>query len=89
MTVRTCRIRRALGQVESCPGGACPFWEEGGALLDAGCGLERRGIDLDRPDLAAYLDGLRRELELARDATEREAARRAFAELVPPDLSGR
>lgn len=89
MTTRTCRIRRALGQAEPCPEGACPFWEPGGAVLDAGCGLERRGIDLDRADLAAYLDGLRRELELARDTSEREAARRAFAELVPPDLSGR
>ncbi len=89
MTARTCRIRQALGEIEQCPESACPFWEEGGALLDAGCALERQGIDLDRPDLAAYLDGLRRELELARDASERQAARRVFAELVPPELSGR
>ena len=84
-----CRIKLSLGDVEECPEGACPFWESGGAILQAGCGLERLRIDVDRPDLAAYLVDLRGALEAARDAREREEARRAFAGLVPPELAGR
>lgn len=84
-----CHLHFTLGTVEACPGGACPFWEQGGIALPAGCELERLGIDLDRPDLAEYLLELRVQLEAARDREEQEAARKAFAELVPPDLSGR
>jgi hypothetical protein len=84
-----CRIKLTLGDVESCPKGACPFWEPGGAIVEAGCGLERLRIDVDRPDLAAYLVDLREALEAARNAREREEARQAFASLVPPELSGR
>jgi hypothetical protein len=86
---RLCRIKLTLGEVEPCPKGACPFWETGGALIDEACGLERQGLDLDRPDLAQYLVELRARLERARDAEERAEARRAFAELVPPELTGR
>jgi hypothetical protein len=84
----TCRIKLAVGDVEPCPEGACPFWEQGGAIVEAGCGLERLRIDVGRPDLAAYLVDLRAALEAARDAREREEARQAFAGLVPPELSG-
>jgi hypothetical protein len=84
-----CRIKLTLGDVEPCPEGACPFWEHGGAIVDAGCGLARLQVDVDRPDLAAYLVDLRAALGEARDFREREEARRAFAELVPPELSGR
>jgi hypothetical protein len=86
---KVCHLHLALGTVEACPGGACPFWEHGGIALPAGCELERLGIDLDRPDLAEYLLELREQLEAARDREEREAARKTFAELVPSDLSGR
>ena len=86
---KVCHLHLTLGTVEACPGGACPFWEQGGVALPAGCELERLGIDLDSPDLAKYLLGLREQLEAARNREEREAARKAFAELVPPDLSGR
>ena len=86
---KTCHLHLTLGHVEACPGGACPFWEHGGTALPAGCELERLGIDLGRPDLAEYLLDLRDQLETARDREERETARRAFSELVPPDLSGR
>ena len=36
--MKLCTIQLAVGEVEVCPEGACPFWEEGGAALDAGCG---------------------------------------------------
>jgi hypothetical protein len=84
---KLCRMKLTLGEVEACPEGACPFWETGGALIDDGCGLERLGLDLERPDLAAYLLDLRAKLEQARSVREREEAQRAFAELVPPDFA--
>ena len=86
---KICMLRRGKETVEPCPGGACPFWEEGGVALDAGCGLERLGLRLDRLDLAEYLLELRTLLEEARSVSEREAARRAFAGVIPADLSGR
>jgi len=89
VTERLCRIKLTLGEVEACPQGACPFWEQGGAVVEADCGLERLGLELDRPDLAEYLGDLRTALEAARDAREREQARQAFAAIVPPELSGR
>ena len=89
VTERLCRIKLAVDEVEACPQGACPFWEHGGAVVESGCGLERLQLELDRPDLAEYLVGLRHLLETARDGREREAARQAFAGLVPPELSGR
>jgi hypothetical protein len=88
MTETLCRMKLALGEVEACAQGACPFWEHGGAVLEAGCGLERLQLELERPDLAGYFDELRRALERARDETERQAARQAFAALAPPELSG-
>ena len=84
-----CRIKLAHDELELCSEGACPFWEAGGAVLEAGCGLERLHLDLDRPDFAEYLVELRRTLESARDASERNEARLAFSGLVPPELSGR
>ena len=84
-----CTIQFAVGEAEACPQGACPFWEEGGAALDAGCELERLGLELHRPDLASYLLELRRTLEAARTREERAEARRTFAAVVPADIAGR
>ena len=81
-----CRLHLTLGAVAECPEGACPFWEEGGAALPPGCSLERLGVDVERPDLAWYLLELRRQLEESRNREEREQARRAFRDLVPPGL---
>ena len=89
VTRSLCRIKTALDDVEMCPEGACPFWEHGGAVVESGCGLERLPIELDRPDMAEYLLGLRQALETARDEQERAAARAMFAALAPPELSGR
>lgn len=89
VTRSLCRIKIALGEAELCPEGACPFWEHGGAVVESGCGLERLPMELDRPDMAKYLLGLRQALESARDEQERAAARATFAALAPPELSGR
>jgi len=51
----------AEGHAERCPGEDCPFWERG-------CLLTRVEEELDtRPEVAAFLLGLRRELEAGRD----------------------
>ncbi len=75
MTEPLCRMKLTLGEVEACPQGACPFWEHGGAVLEAGCGLERLHLELDRSDLAAYFDELRRRSRLP--ATTRPPGRTA------------
>ncbi len=89
MTEALCGMKLTLGEVEACPQGACPFWEHGGTVLESGCGLERLPLELDRTSIAEYFVELRERLEAARDDEERVAARRALAELVPPELSGR
>jgi len=87
---KVCTIHLTVGQVEPCPGPRCPFWEKGKVGLEPGCALEGLELALDRPDLAAYLLGVRAALEEARDEREREAAREAFARAVtPPGLAGR
>ena len=65
-------------------------WEHGGAVVEAGCAIERMGVDLTNVDLAYYLNDLRRVLD---DAGSGEAARTArrkdLSELAPPDISGK
>jgi hypothetical protein len=57
----------AQGHADRCPGEACPFWERS-------CVLARIEADLDgRPEVAALLLELRRELEAGRALTVAEA----------------
>jgi hypothetical protein len=88
MNWKLCTLQLTLGREQDCSHAACPFWEEGGAALDADCGIERLGLDLGRRDLAAYLLELRLALESARSREEISAARATLAGLVPPDLAG-
>ena len=81
-----CRLHAAIGEARECAEGACPFWEEGGAALPPGCGLERLGVDVHSPELASYWLDLREQLEEARDRSERDGLRRTFGALVPPGL---
>ena len=41
MSGRTCILESARGNAEPCAERECPFWEQGGAVLDPGCFLER------------------------------------------------
>jgi hypothetical protein len=77
----------AVGNDAECPHAWCAFWEKGGAVVEAGCAIERLGIDLRDAGLAAYLLEIRRDLERARDAEAADAARTRFALLAPPDVS--
>jgi hypothetical protein len=83
-----CRLSSAIGSVEECPRGWCAFWDQGGAVVEPGCALERLGVDFSNVDLAYYLLDLRRALDESRNAHEAEVAARRLTTLVPPDLSG-
>jgi hypothetical protein len=83
--VRRCALQGAVGRVEHCPGAACPFWEEGGAIVAAGCAIERLGVNLSSPQLARQLLELRAELDVARRGGGVRAAR-SLIELLDLDL---
>jgi hypothetical protein len=83
-----CSLKLAVGNDEECLRGWCAFWETGGAVVGAGCAIERLGIDLRDAQLARYLLDLRRGLESARDTEAARAALDRLAELTPADLAG-
>jgi hypothetical protein len=55
------------------------LWEPGCAAVEGRCLIEQLGIDVRRPDLAAYLLDVRERLEQARDLSAVEAAHREFS----------
>jgi hypothetical protein len=78
-----CRLRLAAeGKTEPCRRQRCAFWEAGGAVLEAGCLIDRLGVDVRQRDVAAYLLETREQLERARDLSEAEAAHAAFARRI-------
>lgn len=82
-----CNLRLAAeGRNEPCPRERCAFWEPGGAVVAGGCVVERLGVDVRRPDLAALLLETRKRLEQVRDTAEADAARRAFSHRVGLEL---
>jgi hypothetical protein len=83
VTPKQCSLREAVGQREVCPGGRCAFWEDGGAVIEAGCEIERLAPPIARNrELARHLLELRLALEAARSESERSDARRRFAVLL-------
>lgn len=88
MEPKLCTLSVVAGNDEECPRGWCAFWEHGGAVVEAGCGIERLGVRVDDPQLARYLLDLRRELEGVRDVEAARAALERLAEVAPPDLAG-
>ncbi|TMK70901.1 MAG: hypothetical protein E6G50_06935 [Actinobacteria bacterium] len=68
LETRNCTLRLSAQNVaEPCPRDLCVFWEPGGAVVDAACGLERLALDVRRPDVAAYLLELRERLDQERE----------------------
>jgi len=83
VTPKHCSLREAVGEHELCPGAACAFWEDGGAIVGAGCAIERLGVPVQRQaDLARHLLELRVRVEEARTESERGDAHRRFSELL-------
>jgi hypothetical protein len=75
-----CDLHFATGAKEACPGSDCAFWEEDG------CVFERVKFEFDdRPDVARWLLGIRRELESARE-TEPTDTHGGLQEFLPPGL---
>jgi hypothetical protein len=82
-----CALHLALGEREACPGPACAFWEEGGAVVDSGCSFDRVRLEFyARPHLARWLLGVRRSLEAARSVEDVTRARNAINCVLPPGL---
>lgn len=83
VTPKLCSLRAEVGERELCPGPECPFWEDGGAIVEPGCAIERLGIPLARrPSLARPLLDLRLSIEAVRTNAERADAHRRFSELL-------
>jgi hypothetical protein len=84
---RLCRLKSAVGQVEICPEGGCPFWEPD-VPFGARCAIDE--LDLAaRPELAEWLLGIRGKLELAETrAAEDEARRDLYRLLETGDADG-
>jgi hypothetical protein len=84
---KTCSLRlAAFREIEVCPENRCAFWESGGAVLQGNCLVERLGIDVRDPELAAYLLEVRERVERARDSSEAEVAHREFARRLGRDV---
>lgn len=82
-----CALHLALGDREACPGAACAFWEEGGAVVEEGCSFDRVRLEFHaRPNVARWLLGVRRSLESARSAEDVAQARDALNCVLPPGL---
>lgn len=74
-----CRLQELLGRVELCPAAACALWDPGDTTHEGHCAI----ADLDltgRPDAAAWLLRIRKELETVSTSEEKESALRHFAE---------
>lgn len=84
---RLCALRLAAdGQTERCPRERCQYWEPGGAVVEAGCVIDRLAFDVRRPDIAAYLLETRQRLEEARSAQCTVDAHALFARRVGLEL---
>jgi hypothetical protein len=82
-----CALRLAAeGKNEPCPRERCSFWEPGGAVVQGGCLIERLGVDLRRPELAAYLLETRECLDQARNLAEVERAHLEFSRRIGREL---
>lgn len=82
-----CALHLALGERDACPGAACAFWEDGGAVVEPGCAFDRVRLEFHaRPDVARWMLGVRQSLEDARSAEDVAKARSAVNEVLPPGL---
>ncbi len=82
-----CALHLAVGAREACPGAACAFWEDGGAVVEPACAFDRVRLEFHaRPNVARWMLSLRHSLESARSAEEVARARSALNGVLPPGL---
>jgi hypothetical protein len=60
---KECTLSALAATAEPCPGDTCAFWQNGGDDLEAGCAVERLGLDRSGIDVVDFLLGVRRQLE--------------------------
>ncbi len=74
---RLCSLEAAVGKVEACPEGACPFWE----AEERGCAFEQLDVVADSA-LAAWLLELRRRLAAAESTAAADEVHSLFSHLL-------
>ncbi len=80
---KKCSLHAAVGENVPCPGGDCAFWEDGGAIVEAGCAIERLGVPIDRRgELPRRLLDVRLAVETALSDAERADAHHRFTTLL-------
>jgi hypothetical protein len=80
-TTHLCSLEAAVGKLEACPEGRCPFWEPGGAALEGRCAFEELDIEADAA-LAAWLLEIRERLASSESTVAADAARSLFRHLL-------
>jgi hypothetical protein len=80
-TTRLCSLQAAVGRLEACPEGACPFWEPGGAALAGRCAFEQLDVTADA-SLAAWLLEIRERLASAESTAAADEAHSLFSHLL-------
>jgi hypothetical protein len=80
-TTRLCSLESAVGKVEACPEGGCPFWEPGGAVLGGRCAVEQLDVAGDT-ELAVWLLEIRERLASAESTAAAAEAHTLFSHLL-------
>jgi hypothetical protein len=78
---RLCSLEAAVGEVEVCPEGACPFWEPGGAALGGRCAFEELDVAADA-SLATWLLEIRERLASAESTAAAAEVHTLFSHLL-------
>jgi hypothetical protein len=80
-TTRLCSLEAAVGRLEVCPEGACPFWEPGGVALAGRCAFEQLDVAADVP-LATWMLEVRERLASAESTAAADEAHSLFSHLL-------
>jgi hypothetical protein len=80
-TTRVCTLEAAVGKLEACPEGGCPFWEPGGAALGGRCAFEELDVEADEA-LATWLLEIRTRLASAESTAAADEVHTLFSHLL-------
>ena len=80
-TTRVCTLEAAVGKLEACPEGGCPFWEPGGAALGGRCAFEELDVEADAA-LATWLLEIRTRLASAEATAAADEVHTLFSHLL-------
>ena len=80
-TTRVCTLEAAVGKLEACPEGGCPFWEPGRAALGGRCAFEELEVQADAA-LATWLLEIRSRLASAESTAAADEVHTLFSHLL-------